>query len=67
MKLAADIARCQDALDNNCHERKQCKRWVLRHHNSTMTTPWMNYAQCRTDAGCTYLIRLEAANAGANE
>ena len=62
MKIAAHEPRCQDALDNNCPERKQCKRWVLRHHNSTMDTPWRNYAQCRTDVGCLYVMRLETSN-----
>lgn len=67
MKLAAHEPRCADALDNGCPERKQCSRWVLRLQNNTMTTPWLNYAQCRTDKGCRDIIRLEAANAGAND
>ena len=57
--IAAHEPRCQDALDNNCPERKQCKRWVLRHHNSTMTTQWLNFGHCRSDAGCEHIISLE--------
>ena len=63
MKIAAHEPRCQDALDNNCPERKQCARWIYRLHNSTMTTQWLNFAQCRADAGCAHIMRLETSNA----
>lgn len=62
MKIAADITRCADALDRGCPDRKHCARWVLRHHNSTMSTPWLNFAQCRTDDGCKAIIKMETSD-----
>lgn len=67
MKLAADIARCADALERGCPDRKQCARWTLRLHNMTTATPWANFADCRTNRGCRSIIRLETTNASANE
>jgi len=59
MNLPYTEPRCQDALENGCPERKQCRRWVDRYPTS-VDTPWRNFAQCRTDAGCTYKMPVTA-------
>ena len=39
MKIAAHEPRCADALDKGCPDRKQCKRWIYRLHNSQAQAP----------------------------
>ena len=63
MKIAAHEPRCADALVRGCPDRKTCARWVFRLHNTSTSTPWSNFADCRTDRGCRFIIRLETINA----
>ena len=39
MKIAAHEPRCADALHHGCPDRKQCKRWIYRLHNSQAQAP----------------------------
>ncbi len=57
MVLAADVARCQDALDNGCPDRKLCARWVAR-YPAWFGTPWEPFAARRKEK-CEFIIKLE--------
>lgn len=67
MKLAPNEPRCADALAHGCPDRKRCARWVYRLHDMHMSTPFSNFAECRTDRGCRSIIKLETSNANDTE
>ena len=44
-------------------ETLRIARWVYRLHDMHMSTPFSNFAECRTDKGCRAIIKLETINA----
>lgn len=67
MYLPNDVARCADALDNNCQFRHNCKRWVYRYNRTTWPSKsdphvWSNFAKDQVDNKegiCLYQIRID--------
>jgi hypothetical protein len=64
MLLPNDVARCADALDNNCQFRHNCKRWVYRKpkQGNEDHIVWSNFAKDQVDNKegiCLYQIRID--------
>lgn len=64
MQIQTTEARCADALEAGCPDRRRCMRWVDRMVNVNSETPFLPLAKDRGPNGCDVIIRIEGFSDG---